>query len=137
MAVAFRNKDIKKMMPILKNNNKQYEDLINKCRDPESYGEDSNEEYDSIDDIIDADASITWETVNKKFKWLVAVRRRKKTGKFEQVDHILPTNQNWLKHLHKSCKFFLVWFLLSLMLIQASLVGMCLYMCGKNVSRIF
>lgn len=56
MAVAFRNKDIKMMMPILKNNNKQYEDLINKCRDPESYGEDSNEEYDSIDDIIDVDA---------------------------------------------------------------------------------
>ncbi|RHN51387.1 putative eukaryotic translation initiation factor 3 subunit C domain-containing protein [Medicago truncatula] len=34
---------------------------------------------------------------NKKFKWLVAVRGRKKTERFEQVDHILPTNQNWLK----------------------------------------
>ncbi|AES75546.2 eukaryotic translation initiation factor 3c [Medicago truncatula] len=34
---------------------------------------------------------------NKKFKWLVAVRGRKKIERFEQVDHILPTNQNWLK----------------------------------------
>ncbi|KEH26185.1 eukaryotic translation initiation factor 3c [Medicago truncatula] len=61
MAVSFRDKDVKKMIPKLKNNNKQYEDLINKCRDPESYGEDSDEEYDSIDDIIDAHPSITWE----------------------------------------------------------------------------
>lgn len=30
MAIAFRDKDVKKMMPKLKNNNKQYEDLINK-----------------------------------------------------------------------------------------------------------
>jgi len=80
MAVAFQDKDVKKMMPKLKNNNKQYEDLINKCREnPESYGKDSGEECESHDETTDADPSITWDTVYKKFKWLVAAWGRKKT----------------------------------------------------------
>ncbi|KEH38669.1 eukaryotic translation initiation factor 3c [Medicago truncatula] len=73
----------------LKKNNKQYEGLITKCREnPESYGEHSDEEYESHDDIIDADPSITWDTVNKKFKELVAARGRNKTGRFEQVEQL-------------------------------------------------
>ncbi|KEH26184.1 eukaryotic translation initiation factor 3c [Medicago truncatula] len=85
-------KDVIKMMPKLKNNNNH-------------------------DKIIDADPSITWDTFNKKFKDLVAARRRNKTGRFEQVEQ-LPTYQNCL------------------MLIQASLVGMCLYVWKKCVQNI-
>ncbi|AES75516.1 eukaryotic translation initiation factor 3c [Medicago truncatula] len=81
MAVSFRDKDVKKMIPKLKNNNKQYEDLINKS-------------LMILSMLIHRSHG---KLFNKKFKWLVAVRGRKKTERFEQVDHILPTNQNWLK----------------------------------------
>ena len=82
-------KDAKSMKQKLKKNNKQYEDLISKCNEkPESYGRDSNDEYESHDEIIDVDPSITWVTVNMKFKDLVAARGRKKNGRFEQVEQL-------------------------------------------------
>ncbi|KAK7337366.1 hypothetical protein VNO77_17933 [Canavalia gladiata] len=150
LAQALANKDAKKKMSSsnakalnsmkqkLKKNNKQYEELINKCREnPESEeekDEESEDEYES-DEIIDpdqlvkpelksdseasqyddekADASegpwdqklskkdrlmdrqfmkdpseITWDTVNKKFKEVVAARGRKGTGRFEQVEQL-------------------------------------------------
>lgn len=151
---ALANKDAKKKMSSsnakafnsmkqkLKKNNKQYEELINKCREnPESEGEkeddeESDEEYESDDEIIDPDqlrkqepksdseasqyedekpdadgegpwdqklskkdrllerqfmkdpSEITWDTVNKKFKEVVAARGRKGTGRFEQVEQL-------------------------------------------------
>ncbi|TKY61056.1 Eukaryotic translation initiation factor 3 subunit C [Spatholobus suberectus] len=152
LAQALANKDAKKKMSSsnakalnsmkqkLKKNDKQYEDLINKCREnPESEGEkeeeESEEEYESDDEIIepeqlrkpeaksDSEASqyedekpdagegpwdqklskkdrlldrqfmkdpseIKWDTVNKKFKEVVAARGRKGTGRFEQVEQL-------------------------------------------------
>ncbi|KAG4393972.1 hypothetical protein GLYMA_03G206400v4 [Glycine max] len=145
---ALANKDAKKKMSSsnakalnsmkqkLKKNNKQYEELITKCREnPESEEEkeeeESEDEYES-DDIepeqlpeakSDSEASqydnekqdagdgpwdqklskkdrlldkqfmkdpseITWDTVNKKFKEVVAARGRKGTGRFEQVEQL-------------------------------------------------
>ncbi|KAJ1390693.1 Winged helix-like DNA-binding domain superfamily [Sesbania bispinosa] len=153
LAQALANKDAKKKMSSsnakalnsmkqkLKKNNKQYEELINKCREnPESEEEkeeeeSEEEEYESDDEVIDpeqlrkrdpksdseashyedekADAGdgpwdqklskrdrlldrqfmkdpseITWDTVNKKFKEVVAARGRKGTGRFEQVEQL-------------------------------------------------
>ncbi|KAK7244707.1 hypothetical protein RIF29_39533 [Crotalaria pallida] len=152
LAQAFANKDVRKKMSSsnskalnsmkqkLKKNNKQYEELINKCRESpetedEKEEEESEEEYESDDEIIEpeqlgknvaksdddvdgyddskADASdgpwdqklskkdrlldrqfmkdpseITWDTVNKKFKEVVAARGRKGTGRFEQVEQL-------------------------------------------------
>jgi len=152
LAQALANKDAKKKMSSsnakalntmkqkLKKNNKQYEELINKCRenpesDEEKEEEESEEEYESDDEIIEleqlrkpeaksdsetsqyddekADAGdgpwdqklskkdrlldrqfmkdpseITWDTVNKKFKEVVAARGRKGTGRFEQVEQL-------------------------------------------------
>ncbi|KAK7378904.1 hypothetical protein VNO80_04353 [Phaseolus coccineus] len=152
LAQALANKDAKKKMSSsnakalntmkqkLKKNNKQYEELINKCRenpesDEEKEEDESEEEYESDDEIIeleqlrkpeaksDSEASqyddekpdagdgpwdqklskkdrlldrqfmkdpseITWDTVNKKFKEVVAARGRKGTGRFEQVEQL-------------------------------------------------
>ncbi|XP_044509094.1 eukaryotic translation initiation factor 3 subunit C-like [Mangifera indica] len=131
-------KALNSMKQKLKKNNKQYEDLINKCREnPESEEEkdedeeteeDEDEESEFEEDIVegsDADeeeeeegeeeaddvndkgwekklskkdklidkqfknpGEITWETVNKKFKEVVAARGRKGTGRFEQVEQL-------------------------------------------------
>lgn len=151
LAQALANKDAKKKMSSsnakalnsmkqkLKKNNKQYEDLINKCREnPESEeekdDEETEEEYESDDEVIEPDqlknavtksdseaeyedetadgseapwdqklskkdklfdkqfmkdpSQITWDTVNKKFKEVVAARGRKGTGRFEQVEQL-------------------------------------------------
>lgn len=153
LAQALANKDAKKKMSSsnakalnsmkqkLKKNNKQYEELINKCREsPESEEEkeeeESEEEYESDGEIIEPDqlkgrddlksdsevshyedekvdagdgpwdqklskrdrlmdrqfmkdpSEITWDTVNKKFKEVVAARGRKGTGRFEQVEQL-------------------------------------------------
>lgn len=154
LAQALANKEAKKKMSSsnakafnamkqkLKKNNKQYEELINKCRQsPESEEEkedddESEEEYESDDEIIDPDqlrkqetksdseasqdedenpddagdgpwdqklskkdrllekqftknpSEITWESVNKKFKEVVAARGKKGTGRFEQVEQL-------------------------------------------------
>ncbi|KAK7396808.1 hypothetical protein VNO78_17967 [Psophocarpus tetragonolobus] len=152
LAQALANKDAKKKMSSsnakalnsmkqkLKKNNKQYEDLINKCRenpesDDEKEDEDSEDDYESDDEIIDPEqlrkpeaksdseasqyddekpdagdgpwdqklskkdrlldrqfmkdpSEITWDTVNKKFKEVVAARGRKGTGRFEQVEQL-------------------------------------------------
>ncbi|MED6201839.1 Eukaryotic translation initiation factor 3 subunit C, partial [Stylosanthes scabra] len=153
LAQALANKDAKKKMSSsnakalnsmkqkLKKNNKQYEELINKCRespesDEEKEEEESEEEYESDGEIIEPDqlkarddmksdsevshyedekgdagegpwdqklskkdrlmdrqfmkdpSEITWDTVNKKFKEVVAARGRKGTGRFEQVEQL-------------------------------------------------
>ncbi|GMY30974.1 eukaryotic translation initiation factor 3 subunit C-like [Fagus crenata] len=156
LAQALANKDAKKKMSSsnakalnsmkqkLKKNNKQYEDLIVKCREnPESEEErdeddeededdesgseieedltkiefkddDEDEDDDDDDDRVgdgedDDDgqwekkmskkdrlmdkqfknpSEITWDTVNKKFKEVVAARGRKGTGRFEQVEQL-------------------------------------------------
>nr|QCP57273.1 eukaryotic translation initiation factor 3 subunit C [Mangifera indica] len=133
-------KALNSMKQKLKKNNKQYEDLINKCRenpeseeerdededseededeesefeeDPDNIGigegsdadeEEEEEEADDVNDkgwekklskkdkLIDKQfknpSEITWETVNKKFKEVVAARGRKGTGRFEQVEQL-------------------------------------------------
>ncbi|KAE9590767.1 hypothetical protein Lal_00023089 [Lupinus albus] len=153
LAQALANKEAKKKMSSsnakalnsmkqkLKKNNKQYENLINKCREsPESEDEkvedeESEEEYESDDEIIEPNqlsknvkkldseadgydddkadtddgpwdqklskkdrlldrqfmkdpSEITWDTVNKKFKEVVAARGKKGTGRFEQVEQL-------------------------------------------------
>nr|KYP71649.1 Eukaryotic translation initiation factor 3 subunit C [Cajanus cajan] len=122
LAQALANKDAKKKMSSsnakalnsmkqkLKKNNKQYEELINKCREsPESEEEkeeeESEEEYENAGDgpwdqklskkdrLLDRQfmkdpSEITWDTVNKKFKEVVAARGRKGTGRFEQVEQL-------------------------------------------------
>ncbi|KAL8189454.1 hypothetical protein R6Q57_029020 [Mikania cordata] len=150
---AMANKEAKKKMSSsnakalnamrqkLKKNNKQYEDLINKCREnPESFDdqeeadEPSEEEEDDdtgseIDDPTKAEtesddeeddddydeekdenqpgwekmmnkkdklmekqfkdpSQVTWDTVNKKFKEVVAARGRKGTGRLELVEQL-------------------------------------------------
>ncbi|KAB1223708.1 Eukaryotic translation initiation factor 3 subunit C [Morella rubra] len=151
LSQALANKDAKKKMSSsnakalnsmkqkLKKNNKQYEDLINKCREsPESEeerdedeDEDEDEETDTEieedptkmefkdsededdDKVVDSQdeddgewekklskkdklmdkqfknpSEVTWDTVNKKFKEVVAARGRKGTGRFEQVEQL-------------------------------------------------
>ncbi|XP_071716123.1 eukaryotic translation initiation factor 3 subunit C-like [Rutidosis leptorrhynchoides] len=112
---AMANKEVKKKMNAmrqkLKKNNKLYEDLINKCREnPESF-EDREEEEEALDDededgsesdevsddnndeVVDENQErdpnqVTWDTVNKKFKEVVAARGRKGTGKLELVEQL-------------------------------------------------
>ena len=152
LSQALANKDAKKKMSSsnakalnsmkqkLKKNNKQYEDMITKCREnpaseeerDEDDEEDEDEETDSeieedptkiefkdseddddddkLGDSQDGDdgewekkmskkdklmdkqfrnpSEITWDTVNKKFKEVVAARGRKGTGRFEQVEQL-------------------------------------------------
>ncbi|PPS12901.1 hypothetical protein GOBAR_AA07740 [Gossypium barbadense] len=89
LAEALANKEAKKKMSSsnhkalnamkqkLKKNNKQYEELIN------------NKKEKLMDREFKKDPSeITWDTVNKKFKEVVAARGRKGTGKFEQVEQL-------------------------------------------------
>nr|KYP67461.1 Eukaryotic translation initiation factor 3 subunit C [Cajanus cajan] len=125
LAQALANKDAKKKMSSsnakalnsmkqkLKKNNKQYEEMINKCREnPESEEEKEEEETSQYEDekaddgegpwdqklskkdrLLDRQfmkdpSEITWDTVNKKFKEVVAARGRKGTGRFEQVEQL-------------------------------------------------
>ncbi|KAI3514788.1 hypothetical protein L1887_13489 [Cichorium endivia] len=131
-------KALNSMKQKLKKNNKQYEDLINKCRespetfeDQEDVEEVSEEEEDDetgsdIDDPTNVDTEseseddkdeendetepgwekkmnkkdklmekqfkdpnqVTWDTVNKKFKEIVAARGRKGTGRLELVEQL-------------------------------------------------
>ncbi|PPR91787.1 hypothetical protein GOBAR_AA28900 [Gossypium barbadense] len=92
LAEALANKEAKKKMNSsnhkalnamkqkLKKNNKQYEELINKYRE--------NPESEKEKEFKKDPSEITWDTVNKKFKEVVAARGRKGTGKFEQVEQL-------------------------------------------------
>ncbi|KAB1213489.1 Eukaryotic translation initiation factor 3 subunit C [Morella rubra] len=151
LSQAMANKDVKKKMSSsnakalnsmkqkLKRNNKQYEELINKCREnPEIEEERDEDEEDNEDEETDSEieedptkmefkdsededdekvadsqdeddgewekkmskkdklmdkqfknpSEVTWDTVNKKFKEVVAARGRKGTGRFEQVEQL-------------------------------------------------
>ncbi|KAL7588150.1 hypothetical protein Lser_V15G39311 [Lactuca serriola] len=131
-------KALNSMKQKLKKNNKQYEELINKCREtPESFEdqedveevseeEDEDESGSEIDDPTNAESEsesgddedeeeeedepgwekkmnkkdklmekqfkdpnqVTWDTVNKKFKEIVAARGRKGTGRLELVEQL-------------------------------------------------
>ncbi|CBI29961.3 unnamed protein product, partial [Vitis vinifera] len=105
-------KALNSMKQKLKKNNKQYEDLINKYREhPESEEEEDEEDGEDREDsaaeagggwekkmskkdkLMDKQfmkdpSEITWDTVNKKFKEIVAVRGRKGTGRIEQVEQL-------------------------------------------------
>ncbi|KAK6940940.1 Proteasome component (PCI) domain [Dillenia turbinata] len=152
LSQALANKDAKKKMSSsnakalnsmkqkLKKNNKQYEDLIAKCRespesedegeadeeeeededsgsefeeDPTNIADDEDGDEDEEDEARDSAAevggpwekmgskrdkamekqfmnptNITWETVDKKFKEIVAARGRKGTGRVDQVEQL-------------------------------------------------
>ncbi|XP_055830495.1 eukaryotic translation initiation factor 3 subunit C-like [Solanum dulcamara] len=123
-------KALNSMKQKLKNNNKQYEELINKYRenppDSEDEGgddEESEEEFEEdptkiaaateeedgvnkgpakakgwetmlskkdklMDKQFNDPSQITWDTVNKKFKEIVASRGRKGTGRIELVEQL-------------------------------------------------
>ncbi|KAL5709445.1 Ulp1 peptidase [Ranunculus cassubicifolius] len=115
---ALGNKDAKKKMSSsnakalnimkqrLKKNNKVYEDLISKFREnhksrvDEETEEDSDSEYEienpseivnavSVDKDAPKEASeITWDTVDKKLKEIIAARGKKGTGRVEQVEQL-------------------------------------------------
>nr|CAB3481102.1 unnamed protein product [Digitaria exilis] len=74
------SKALVSMKQNLKKNNKQYADLIMKCRDnPECFHkEDANDDgKDDGDNEYDNQSEITWEIVDKKLKEIVASRGKK------------------------------------------------------------
>ncbi|KAF8772285.1 hypothetical protein HU200_005926 [Digitaria exilis] len=99
------SKALVSMKQNLKKNNKQYADLIMKCRDnPECFHkEDANDDgKDDGDNEYDSEfpkdqSEITWEIVDKKLKEIVASRGKKGTGRVERVDQLM-----FLSHVAKT-----------------------------------